>query len=77
MELPIRARYLIRELSRPMTRPDWRTCKCTESTLIKNYKDELWDDFCMNRHPNRHLNKPLYNFYRLKSCRYIADWSGW
>ena len=41
MELPIRARYLIRDLSRSVTRPDWRTCKSAESTLLKNYVNEV------------------------------------
>ena len=34
--LPIRALYEIRSFSRPLTRPDWRTCKTKESDL-------LWD----------------------------------
>ena len=39
MFLPIRALYEIRAFSRPMTRPDWRTCKKEES-------DILWDLVC-------------------------------
>ena len=46
MELPIRARYLIHELSRSVTRPDWRTCKSAESTLIKFYVDEVEREEC-------------------------------
>ena len=34
--LPIRALFEIRSFSRPLTRPDWRTCKKEES-------DILWD----------------------------------
>jgi hypothetical protein len=36
MNLPIRALYEIRAFSRPLTRVDWRTCKKTEATIIKD-----------------------------------------
>ena len=39
MFLPLRALYEIRAFSKPMTRPDWRTCKKEESDL-------LWDIVC-------------------------------
>ena len=32
--MPIRALYEIRAFSKPMTRPDWRTCKRRETRLI-------------------------------------------
>lgn len=35
MNLPYLALYLVREFSRPVTRPDWRTCKRTEAKIIK------------------------------------------
>lgn len=35
MNLPLRALHDIKAFSQPLTRPDWRTCKSLESTLIK------------------------------------------
>ncbi len=37
--LPLRALHEIRAFSRPLSRPDWRTCKQKESDL-------LWDFVC-------------------------------
>ena len=35
--LPVRALFEIRALSRPLTRPDWRTCKKKESELFWDF----------------------------------------
>jgi len=35
MELPEDVLYLIGEFSRPLTRPDWRTCNLNVSGIIK------------------------------------------
>jgi hypothetical protein len=34
MNLPIRALYEISAFSKPMTRPDWKTCKLSEAACI-------------------------------------------
>jgi hypothetical protein len=34
MELPYYALHLVREFSRPLTRPDWMTCKAQEADII-------------------------------------------
>ena len=34
LHLPIRALHEIREFSRPLTRPDWRTCKSQEADVL-------------------------------------------
>lgn len=39
--LPIRALYEIRALSRPVTRPDWRTCKKTEAEMVLEHTTKL------------------------------------
>jgi hypothetical protein len=51
--LPLRALHDIRLFSRPLSRPDWRTCKQEESDLIWNFiccindqndQNHLYDD---------------------------------
>ena len=42
MELPFYALHLVREFSRPLSRPDWRTCKHEEAEIMRDYLIELW-----------------------------------
>ena len=35
--IPFRVLYEIREFSRPLSRPDWRTCKKAEAGLIHEH----------------------------------------
>ena len=37
MELPYFALHLIREFSKPLTRPDWKTCKFREANIIDDH----------------------------------------
>jgi hypothetical protein len=41
MNLPYLALYMVREFSRPMTRPDWRSCKIHESHIIQEHVGEF------------------------------------
>ena len=41
MNLPYLALHMVREFSRPLTRPDWRTCKIHESLIINNHINEF------------------------------------
>lgn len=51
--LPIRALFVIKAFSQPLTRPDWRTCKSRESQMIKLYDDTI-------RERNTALLKKIY-----------------
>ena len=47
MELPYYALFLVREFSRPMSRPDWRTCKRNEAnSLTKHCLRQCVKEYC-------------------------------
>lgn len=56
--LPFRVLLLISEYSKPLTRPDWRTCKCLIS--IEEYIYEIHYR-CYINNSNHILNTPLLN----------------
>jgi hypothetical protein len=74
MNIPYLALYLVREFSRPLTRPDWRTCKTHESQIIYNHVHELRE---------RHLRvihfagrADAFNMKKYKNMEYeIMEWT--
>lgn len=62
MEFPVDVMRIIRDYAKPCTRPDWRTCKKTESLCIKM------------AHWKYHLR--TWNLFTSRDlCQEIANWS--
>ena len=68
MNLPIRALYEIRAFSRPVTRPDWRTCKKAEcSAMVVRLAERAFDTAHLEYQANNMVWSPvLHNDVRKK-----------
>ena len=64
--LPYYAQHLIHEFSRPLTRPDWRTCKREEAEMVEELNEDFMD----------YLEKTKERWCWIREeMREIDDWS--